>query len=408
MSKAFLFHLVSAVILSSMVVMVVPSPVQAQDLDKLSPSDITPLKESESSDIKPEATSSQVDATPSQVEGRVEFSANHYLLGPGDILQVQVLDEPDYSQKDILVQPDGNANFLGVGNVMVKDRNVQDVTNELTTQLSRLLIKPQVHLSLMATRPATVYISGAVMHPGMFQIATATNTNSIHISSSDLMLRTDLRLTNVLATAGGVQMDADLANIEITRQSVNNGTEKVTVDLWKLLKNADKTEDVLLQAGDTVNVPQLKNQMALLDEDYLTLLRSPIGPKEIPIRVIGRVKEPGIYKLDGTSPFLNSALASAGGYEIDASQGQIAVRRFATETNFSTMFIDPKKGDFYLRPNDLVYVPENKVYKSGRFMEQVAHHLQPFQSIGAIGSYTAQIFGMGGWNLDKRFGTSKK
>lgn len=388
-------------IMSLLVLMALP--VHAQDLDTLKTEDIGPLRES-AQPATPE-TAEEAAASAKPMEARVEFSANHYTLGPGDILQVQVLDEPDYSQKDILVQPDGNANFLGVGNVMVKDRTMQDVGNELTQQLTRLLVNPKVHLSLTSSRPATVYISGAVMHPGMFQIATATNTNNIHINSTDLLLRTDLRLTNVLATAGGVQMDADLANVQITRERPE-GKESVTVDLWKLLKGGSKEEDVLLQPGDVVQVPQLKNQMALLDEDYQTLLRSPIGPKEIPIRVIGRVKEPGIYKLDGTSPYLNSALASAGGYELDASQGQIAVRRFTTETNFSTMFIDPKKGDFFLRPNDLVYVPENKVYKSSRFFERVATYLSPFQSAGQIGASTAQIFGLGGWDFSRRTGAN--
>jgi protein involved in polysaccharide export with SLBB domain len=338
-----------------------------------------------------------------QLRARVQYQNQKYLLGPGDILKVQVQGEPEYTENEVLVHPDGHAVFAGIGEIDVAERSVSEVTYELTERLKRYLVSPRVTVALVSTRPSTLYVHGAVMHPGMFQMATSSNNANLHVENNNTIVRTDMRLSNVLANAGGVLMNADLSNVQVTRTASRFNAEDepkkevITVNLWRLLKEGAQDQDILLQPGDVVYVPEAK-AMALNDEDFDVLLRSPLGPQTFPVRVIGDVKTPGVYNLDGTSPLLNTAIAKAGGFDQQANRKVIAIRRFSNDQqSFTTFFIEPKKGDIYLRPNDVVYISENKLYKSGRFFQQVANVLAPFQSVATTGSSAAQIFGWGGW-----------
>ncbi|MBK8190462.1 MAG: polysaccharide export protein [Vampirovibrionales bacterium] len=329
-----------------------------------------------------------------EFKGRIAYQQGLYLLGPGDVLAMKTLQEPDFSQEQILVGPDGMAGFPGVGELPVANQTLDAVKTRIETVLGQTLIQPQVSLTLKTTRPGTVYLSGAVMHPGMFQFSTSASENNLIISAQDSLVRTDSRLSNILSNAGGVAMNADLSQVTVTRAATG---ESQTANLWQVLKEGDAGEDLWVNPGDRIHVPSLAT-MALNDEDYQLLLRSALGPKSVPIRVIGWVKTPGVYNLDGVSPYLNSALAKAGGFLDAAGKQVIAIRRFTSESDFSTLFVEVEKTDLLLRPNDVIFVAENKAYRTGRFAQEANKALSPFTSIAAVGSAMAQIFGLGGWD----------
>jgi len=133
------------------------------------------------------------------------------------------------------------------------------------------------------------------------------------------------------------------------------------------------------------------------DQEQALLLKSSFGPKTIPVRVLGKVKNPGVYELNGRSPYLNTVVAMAGGFMDEANQHKVAIRRFSDENHFSTLYLSPDKFDVSLRPNDVIFIAENQAEKTGRFMVLAAKMLSPFQSAATIGGYGAQAFGYGGW-----------
>lgn len=327
------------------------------------------------------------------LKGKLVYETNRYLLGPGDILSVNVLLEPDYSQESVLIGPDGRASIIGIGDIDMKDRTIEDVSQEITTRLKRIIKSPNVNLALKRTRPGIVYIAGAVMHPGMFQMVTSSDPMGLDVSAKEPLSRTEMRLSNVLANTGGVMPSADLTQVQVKRARTG---EVETVNLWKMLKEAAYEQDVQIDYGDGIFIPH-NQQMALSDEDYKTLLSSSIGPKTFPIRVLGEVEKPGIYELDATSPLLNSAIGKAGGMSPEASKEVVAVRRFTSETTFNTFFVEPDKLDIVLRPNDVVYIPETKLYKAGRVGSEIARILLPFTSVASVAAYSAQVFAFGGW-----------
>lgn len=323
-----------------------------------------------------------------KLEGTIEINANGYHLGPGDVLKYEVYNQPNFSQDDILVLPDGTASFPRLREVHVEGKTVAEVREMLEDRLKYFIKLPEVTLTVRKTRPGTVYLVGAVMRPGMFQLTTDPEFNAQ--KGEPGIARYDLSISNVLTTAGGVMLNADLAHVEVHHGDSGNVDY---VNLWKVLKDGVVSEDVKVRSGDTIIVPPSPTPIS--DEDYVTLLRSSIGPSVFPVRLLGQVNTPGVVDLPGTSPYLDSAIAKSGGFTLAANKKVVAIRRFTDQTHFTTLFISPDKYDFVLRPNDVVFVSENKVYLAGRFMDEATRILSPFASVAQSTFYSAAIFKFG-------------
>lgn len=326
---------------------------------------------------------------PSKINGRLDFTEDAYRINVGDVLSVNVYNQSDLSSGSILVRADGNATFNGIGEVRTAGKTLEEASRIIEDRLRDLVRNPRVSLTISESKPLSVYLAGAVMRPGALQAGgnSASNQTSSSngegdgaksSSSPSPLPRMDFRLSSVLTAAGGVRLNADLANIMINRE----GHPYRTVNLWDMLKKGDISEDIILQNGDAIYVPELPEQ-ALDDSTYRLLLSSSLGPRSFPVRVIGEVKQPGMYELNGTSPFLATAIARGGGFIQGANRKAVAIRRFSGETKFSTLFVNPNETDFMLRPNDVVYIAELRSTHAGHFMETATKMLAPFNSISS-------------------------
>jgi polysaccharide export outer membrane protein len=338
---------------------------------------------------------SWANPSPEQVElqtiqGKIEYNDNNYRVGPGDILSFQVYHQPDMGQADILVRQDGNASFNGIGELNVAGLTVDEITQALSFRIAELVRDPIVTVTISQTRPATIYLAGAVLHPGMYQMNTnqAKGVNAGTTANA----RIDMRVSNILANSGGVQLNADLTNVEVRRGGKISETKRI--NLWKVLKEGAREQDIWVQSGDTIYVPAL-DKIAMSEADYNLLLLSAIGPGTFPVRVIGEVNTPGVFDLGGTSPYLASAIAKAGGYKYSANKKMIAIRRFTPNNSSTTLFVEPEKEDVTLRPNDVIFISENKIYAAGRFMETVSKVFSPITSAGSALFSFGWIMGAG-------------
>ncbi|MGE0199778.1 MAG: polysaccharide biosynthesis/export family protein [Candidatus Melainabacteria bacterium] len=319
----------------------------------------------------------------SSLKGYIQQTKNAYVIGCGDKLSVHVYHHGEFDQKDILVRCDGFASFNGVGELAVTGKTVAEIKEMLTAAIGELVIDPIVTVDISDTKPGTVYVAGAVRQPGMYQLTTSAQGNVTNPVS-----RVDLRLSNILSNAGGVKMNADLTRVEIRR----GGQTTQLVNLWEMIKEGDNDQDVLLQSGDSVYIPD-QTHVALDDENYIALLSSSIGPKTFPVRMLGEVNKPGVYALDAESPYLNSALAQAGGLKEGATRNVVTIRRFTSENDFTTLNVDPRKLDVILRPNDVVVIAEQKMYKAGRYTDQTSKMLSPFTNITSVIFSAAWLLG---------------
>lgn len=340
----------------------------------------------------------EIETTPKEgpsLNAQVSYQVStNYRIGVGDILSLAVYPQDEYSANDILVRSDGTATFPKIGEFQVYGKSILELTKELNTKLSRALRNHQVTISVINTRPVIFYLTGAVNRQGPFQMSTNAHEQAYAINNETSSRRLDLVLSNILSNAGGVTLKADLSQVQIKHR---DGDAIKTVNLWKVLRQGSANDDPWLDPGDTVFVPELPAHGTMSDEDFKLLANSVLAPKGFPVRVIGEVKNPALIKLEGDSPYLSSALALTGGFAPQALKTAVAVRRFTDDTHFSTMFVNPQKMDVLLRPNDVVFIGESKLYKTGRFMREASEILTPFTNAASIAGNAAQTFGTGGW-----------
>ncbi|MGP1371577.1 MAG: SLBB domain-containing protein [Almyronema sp.] len=130
-------------------------------------------------------------------------------------------------------------------------------------------------------------------------------------------------LTRALQVAGGITPTANIRQLEVRRQTRSGSTQTIPIDLWALLQGGDLQQDLILQQGDTIVVPEAAN---LSPEEAVQLASASFSPNEIEVNVVGRVEEPGVVKLRPNTP-LNQALLAAGGFSNEARTESVELIR---------------------------------------------------------------------------------
>jgi protein involved in polysaccharide export with SLBB domain len=306
--------------------------------------------------------------------GKATATSSPYLLGPGDILSMSVYNQEDLAQASIKVRADGYATFNLVGDIFVAGKSMEDLAKELELALSEFMVRPKVSVRLDANRPGTVYVAGAVFRPGMYQIVGDPALTRFQQTVIDT--RYDFRLSTALANAGGVMANADIGHVQIRRADTG---QVDLLDLWPMIRTGESKSDYFLQPGDGVFIPSLPN-LALSDDDYHLLMRSIIAPRSVPIRVIGWVNKQGVVQIDGISPYVTTAISLAEGFQPTAMRNLVVIGRKVDDEHTTLIKVDPRKHDLLLRPNDVVYIPEQKIFKGGRHMANLAQYISPYLS----------------------------
>lgn len=140
-------------------------------------------------------------------------------------------------------------------------------------------------LIVVAASTDRVAILGAVAKPGYFPLDAAK----------------PLQLAQALADAGGTAPRAALTRATLTRK---NGAT-VPLDLYALTILGDETQNLRLQSGDVVTIPEARG-----------------------VTVFGAVTKPGTYTLEAaTNPRVTDVIIAAGGLSVPAAQAFIRVER---------------------------------------------------------------------------------
>ncbi len=265
------------------------------------------------------APTSAASPTPANPEVQ-QFNQESYILGPGDSIFVEVFNQPDIS-KAYLVLIDGTVSMPLVGNVPVRGLTLKEASNAISTQYAQFLKRPVVTARLEANRSVTVGISGQVNRPGTYvvgQTATSQAATGLGQTTPGTVTGSGIstpgsapKLSLVLQSAGGITSTADIRNIKIRRpQASGNPDTIITVNLWRLLKEGDLSQDVVLRDGDSIVVP---TATALTPAEVTELSSATFSPSTINVNVVGEVKVAGVKQLRPNTP-LNSAIMASGGF----------------------------------------------------------------------------------------------
>lgn len=318
------------------------------------------------------------------------FVARKYILGPNDVINISIYNVPELNQEKIRVQPDGKIILTPLGTIEAAGLSIDEFNQLLTEKYKYYLKDPKISTTLVESRPFIVYVSGAVVSPGSYEINT---NNQNYLTNTEIQVeRKSPLLSNVLIASGGLSYDADLEHVQIF-----NNIDKSTyeVNLLDLLEKRDVNQDIYLMAGDSIHVPKVVSPLAISEEKYKKYSNATFSQKTVPVKVLGYVNEPGLIQLDSSQSLnLNSAISSAGGY-INTSAyppKKVFLSRVDASGKLVTRVINPMSNDVALMPNDIVYIPDKPRPMLGKAVDYATRLMSPINTTAATYNNWALMF----------------
>lgn len=255
-----------------------------------------------------------------------------YQLGDDDLVLVFVYQMPELTSQvrldntGAITLPMMKNSIPAVG--LTCPELAQRVSHELVAE--GLARDPRVQVMVRQVMSRPIVVSGAVKYPTVLQ---ATRP---------------MRLTEVLARAGGLQPDSG-AEAVISSNTAGPGTV-LTIDLAKLMRSTDPADDPLLYGGESVRVLQARMVYAT-----------------------GALEKPGAFPLRTGEPIsVLEALALAEGFSTSEppDKKHAEIIRTAADGSRTVVPINldqvlkHKAPDPLLEAGDLFYVPENGRHKA--------------------------------------------
>lgn len=185
-----------------------------------------------------------------------------YEVAPGDVIDLTFPLQADFNQV-ITVAPDGYISLHGIGDFYAAGKSLPELRQDLAKAYSGILHNPIVNVDLKDFQKPYFYINGQVAHPGKFD------------------LRENTTVSEALAIAGGETQNAKSSQVLLFRRTPGGAMVEVRkLDIKKMLKKGNLTEDMMLQPGDLIFVPQsaISKIARFLPSSSLGVYGSPVIP----------------------------------------------------------------------------------------------------------------------------------
>lgn len=262
-----------------------------------------------------------------------------YEIGPGDILRVLVLGQPDMSGQ-MPVDPEGMLTFPILGKVKASDMTAQELERKLTTLLADGYLKrPEVSVTVSEYRSQRVYVTGEVARPGIYALKADRSLLALLGEAGSPTAAAGHEVLVIRPPHGAplpvveptpdATPEAGAEAGKVEPEPTPPGAETFHVNLADL--RAGKAEaNILLQLGDTIHVPRASQ-----------------------VYVSGQVARPGAYRYESGATVLQ-VLTVAGGVTPRGSSGRIKVVRVVggKRQEIKVRSTDP------VLPEDTIIVPE--------------------------------------------------
>ena len=119
---------------------------------------------------------------PLPLERRAGVTYDSYILGPGDGLQIELLDLPELSGR-FSIGPDGTLYLPRLRALYVEGLTIEELRMFLTQQFKAYVRDPQVYVRPVAYRPIRIYVGGEVKRPGYYTLSGSQKLSSLSISA---------------------------------------------------------------------------------------------------------------------------------------------------------------------------------------------------------------------------------
>lgn len=160
-----------------------------------------------------------------------------YVIGPGDVLDIDVWQNAELSFKGLPVRPDGKISIPLLNDVQASGLTAMQLSADITKGL-RKYVKgdPVVTVVVTQVNSQRYYVLGEVAHPGVFPLLPG------------------LTALQAISTAGGFTQFANEKKVYILRES-NGKAEKLPFNYKQVVQGKDLDQNIQLKPGDTIVIP---------------------------------------------------------------------------------------------------------------------------------------------------------
>ncbi len=164
-----------------------------------------------------------------------EVDNSSYIIGPEDVLDVNVWKEPDNS-KTVPVRPDGKISLPLLNDVQAAGLTPMQLQENIKEGLKKYISEPQVTVIVTQVNSRRVFVLGEVARTGA------------------LPLLPNMTVLQALSAAGGLSQYAKASGIYVLR--TENGRQVTFPFNYKdVIRGKRPEQNILLKSGDTVVVP---------------------------------------------------------------------------------------------------------------------------------------------------------
>jgi polysaccharide export outer membrane protein len=288
-------------------------------------------------------------ATPEVIRAYEANSQQEYLIGPGDVVRVDVWNRERLSGEH-LVGPYGKITLPMMGVFHIGGLNRNEAANRIADLYRQYYDDPLVNVKILKFLNNKVYVLGRVSNPGV-----------IHFNGDGTLLE-------ALSLAGGLPTRDK--TIFLSKCYIVRGKEQIIwIDLLQLLQKANIKLNIRLTNNDIIYIPESMDAAVFL---------------------MGEVENPGAYQIQTAGLTLLDAINLAGGAtengninkirlirEMDEQQGVkiVDLETVLASGNFSQNYL--------LKDNDIIYIPRKGIATFNYFLRQIDPFIRTFLS-GAV------------------------
>jgi polysaccharide export outer membrane protein len=277
-----------------------------------------------------------------------------YLIGAGDLLEVNVFDLAEMNRK-VRVGASGFIQLPLIGAVKAAGRSEAQLAEEISGRLSKdYLQNPQVDVFVEEYKSQQVAVTGSVAKPGLYPLTRERYTIlDILSEAGGLNKEAGGVIQFIPAQSGGSSAAFDVASaggrIPLASESAGRtqaGADAISIDLNDLLGGGNRTAlNVTVAAGDVIYVAEAGS-----------------------FTIEGWVDKPGTYPLTAKTTVL-AALSAGGGPLFPSRLGRVEILRSGNGNQGSReiQVVDlnavrsAESPDVTLRSGDIVRVPAWKI-----------------------------------------------
>ncbi len=253
-----------------------------------------------------------------------------YRVGPFDVINITVYEEPDLSRSDIRVSGTGDISFPLIGKLEINDLTTFDIEKLISAKFAEqeYILNANVSVSIKEFNSRKFLILGAVRNPGSYSLSV------------------EERVIDAISKSGGIisELAGKKGMLIRSYKNENGNEEKIVIDIniKRLLHGDDQSANIYLADSDIFYIPSA-------DKFY----------------IMGEIQLPGSYSIDKDLTLVE-AISMAGGFTEIAARNRSRIIRVEggmekiIEVNVDRIMKSGRKTeDVFVLPDDIIVIPES-------------------------------------------------